>query len=304
MRTNLYAWMLIGLLGCSAQSNPPSNPEPPGKPSTPETGICAPEESAFALQGQWAVRLELEVQGSERPDAWVTLCPENPQVGIAIAWMKLDYADEVTDGSAAHTATICALELPIVTAGLDSCPSDPAEYLEVRMSLGEAFRQYLPSVALTGTTYAGTQTPQSAYRTDAMQFLGGEGGEDDDGDGQQGVTLDFTTGGSEPAIAGSVYASFELSTLLRGQARNPRCIEGAAEVTLDYQVTDSDIVLWGEEPFETEEAVKNIPELQVLSSSTFRSLRADGQELHDFDDDDNGDISCAEILAHASLFQR
>jgi hypothetical protein len=300
----LHFWLLAGVLGCSTASETlPQDLTP--NPTTPETGVCASEENAFELQGQWAVRLELEVQGSERPDAWVTLCPENPQVGIAIAWMKLDYAANATDGSAPHTATVCALELPIVTAAIDNCPSDPTKYLEVRMSLGEAFRQYLPSVALTGTTYAGTETPQSAYRTEAIQFLGGQAGADDDGDGQEGVTLDFTMGGQDSGIAGSVFASFELSTLLRGQARNPRCIEGAAEVTLDYQVTDSDIYVIGNtEEMKTEEAVKNIPGLQVLSTSTFRSLRADGEELHDFDDDDNGDISCTEIIAHASLFQR
>lgn len=293
----------ISLWACSSASNDNEETLPPN-PSTPETGLCASEEASFDIQGQWAVRMELEVQGSERPEAWVTLCPENPQVGTAIAWMKLEYSTALSQGATSHTATICALELPIVTAGLDNCPSSPAEYLEVRMNLADAFRNYLPTVALSGTTHTGSTTPQSAFRTDSIEFVGGVEGADDDGDGHTGVTLDFNTGGTTPAIAGSVYASFELSTQLQGQVRNPRCIEGSTAATLNYTVTNSDIKLWGEEPLSTEEAVTNIPLLQVLESSTFRALRANGQDEHDFDDDADGNISCTEIIAHASVFKR
>lgn len=302
-RTIMMLFMGAVVWGCSTSSHPESEPPPPS-PSVPESGVCASKEDRVALEGQWAVRMELEVEGSERPDAWVTLCPENPQVGTAIAWMKLDYASEPKAGETTHNATICALELPIVTASLASCPQDPSTYLEVSITLGDAFRDYLPAVSLPGITYAAIETPQGAFRTSGIDFRGGQLNADDDSDDHPGVTLDFTTGGAAPAIAGSIYTNFELLAELRGQIRNPHCIEGGAQASFDYEVIETDIMLWGETPFSKEEAVKNIPLLRVLDSSTFRALRANGSGSYDFDDDKDGSVSCGEIAAHASLFSR
>ena len=47
----------------------------------------------------------------------------------------------------------------------------------------------------------------------------------------------------------------------------------------------------------------NIPPLNFLPTSTFKMLRADDQGL-DFDDNDDGIVSCAEIINNEGQFLR
>ncbi|QQR90663.1 MAG: hypothetical protein IPJ88_02670 [Myxococcales bacterium] len=293
--------LLFFLAACSAANSP--SDEPTVNQQGPETGLCSNETGEVDIRGQWAVRADLDVEGTQRQDALISLCPDNPQVAGATAWIKLDFQEAPSGSTVNHIATICALDLSVITAGIGTCPADPADFLEIRIALGGALQTYLPTVQIPGKSSIVAKSPNGSLSTDKFEFFGGTQGSDDDSDGKAGVTLDFTTGGDDPAVAGEVYAEFELSPLFRGRIHNSRCIEGSTQVVLDYYVIDRDIELAGTK-LDTEVARQNIPTLRVLNSSTFRALRANGEEDHDFDDDSDGNISCEEILQHSSLFQR
>ena len=67
-------------------------------------------------------------------------------------------------------------------------------------------------------------------------------------------------------------------------------------------VVDSSVRVVGQ-PLATPVVTDNIPPLDFLPSSGFKMLRADEQGL-DFDDDNDGVVSCAEIINNEGQFVR
>jgi hypothetical protein len=124
---------------------------------------------------------------------------------------------------------------------------------------------------------------------------------DEDGDGNLGVTL-LADSGEGGLVAGEAYVAVRIAPVFEGRIQNSNCVDGTVALNLDFSIVDSNVQVVGLE-LATGAVTQNIPPLDFLTTSGFKLLRADAQGL-DFDDDDNGTVTCAEILNNEGQFQR
>jgi len=87
-----------------------------------------------------------------------------------------------------------------------------------------------------------------------------------------------------------------------GLIQNNNCVDGTVALNLDFSIVDSDVRVVGL-GLATGAVTQNIPPLDFLPTSSFKLLRADQSGL-DFDDDNDGTVTCAEILNNEGQFQR
>lgn len=324
--------------GCGDDDATPTDGGPPPSDSgSSGGGVCAPGSGPVSLAGQWAIRANLQVTLTERPGALISLCP-SPQTTTASIVFKATITGAGT--SPTLRAQICDLTLPVASGGVGACPVDPTDNLEVSISLGPGLQTYLPTVNLdspvtlsngeagasivpapfvfvAGVNLATPATdPLPLWNTmtagcgssDLMAMpmtcvTGFDRIRDDDSDMHPGVTLHAVSGDPAMILQGNAYVALRVSPTMMGTVRNAGCVEGTLDSTLDYSIVDSDITLSGSR-LSTAAMIQNIPAFDVASSSTFKMLRGDGTGTNDFDDDNDGTVTCMEIAAHASAFTR
>ncbi len=300
-------------------------------------GVCAPGTGPVSLEGQWAIRANLQVDLVERPGALISLCP-SPQRTTAAIVFKATLTGAGT--SPMLRAQICDITLPVASGGVGTCPADPMDNLEVSISLGAGLQTYLPTVNLDSPVtlsngeagasvvpapfvfVAGAMLPMPAsdplplWNTSMMGCGTSDvmampstcvtdfaRVQDNDMDMHPGVTLHAMSGDAAMILRGDAYVALRVSPTMTGTVRNAGCIEGTLDSTLDYSIVDSDISLSGAR-LSTASMIQNIPAFDVAPTSTFKMLRGDGMGANDFDDDSNGTVTCTEIAAHASAFTR
>lgn len=298
-------------------------------------GLCTPGSGSVSLVGQWTVQGNLQVQIDERPGSLVNLCP-NPQIQASDIFMKATLTDE--GGQLGMQMQICDFSLPTAAGAAGRCPRDPADNLEIEIEPGPELLALLPTLRIdaldptspnlsVGDTFApapfgvvlgadladdADPLPEfdpsiegctSAEAEPAMCVQNFELVTDDDGDGSPGVTIFARSGDETMVLDGRAFAVFRISPSLTGSVANDGCISGQLDAELAYTVVDSDVNLSGL-PLTTAAVISNLPPFGILPTSTFKMLRADGDGLLDFDDDGDGDVTCAEISAHASTFRR
>lgn len=298
----------------------------------PRIGICTPTSGSVPATGQFALRGSLDVQVAGKPNTLVAICPD-PQIRPASILARLEMTDDGMGGVTADMS-ICGFELPTIFGGALACPNDPADYVEILLAFGPELEAYLPTinlqfdtglspVAAVGDTFTtqevtvqmGTDVldtaPLPAWNTtipgcettgtpdvcvdDFANIV------DEDGDGKLGVTLEVAAS-PEGLVAGWVGATVRLSASFMGQVQNLDCVEGNVDLGLDFTIVDSMANAQGFE-LTTPVVIDNIPPFEFLPSSRVKILRADDTGL-DFDDDDDGIVTCAEIINNEGQFQR
>lgn len=298
------------------------------------SGLCAPEGGDADLSGQWAVQVNFDAQLNQRADALIALCP-NPQP--ATAGLLFKFSNTVAGGAVTSDVTVCGVTLPTVTGSAGECNPDPTMNLEVSLELGMALRTALPTIALpelssslSGTTFDASPLPvvlganlatpatdplptwnamtagcDSATTEDPMTCVDMFSlVEDTEMDGRPGVTLVAMSGDEAMTLRGSAFVVFRAVPQLSGTVRSSRCVEGSAAATLEYSIVGSDVILAAPPRLATASVISNIPPIEILPSSRFKMLRADGEGDHNFDTNGDGDVSCAEILGHENAFRR
>ena len=322
--------------GCGDDDASPSDAGPPPSDSG-GGGLCAPGSGPVSLEGQWAIRANLQVSLTERPGALISLCP-SPQTTTASIVFKATITG--TGTSPTLRAQICDITLPVASGGVGACPADPTDNLEVSISLGAGLQAYLPTVNLdspvtlsngeagasiipapfvfvAGAALATPATDPLPLWNTATMGCGSSDlmampatcvtnydlVRDDDGDTRPGVTLHAVSGDAAMILQGDAFVALRVSPTMMGTVRNAGCIEGTLDSTLDYSIVDSDITLSGSR-LSTAAMIQNIPAFDVAPSSTFKMLRGDGTGTNDFDDNSDGMVTCAEIAAHATAFTR
>lgn len=300
-------------------------------------GICATGSGAVSLEGQWAIRANLQVSLTERPGALISLCP-SPQTTTASIVFKATLTGAGT--SPMLRAQICDITLPVASGGVGACPVDPTDNLEVSISLGAGLQTYLPTVNLDSPVTLSNGEAGASINPAPFVFVAGamlatpatdplplwntatagcgssdlmampatcvsgfDVVRDDDTDTHPGVTLHAVSGDPATILRGDAYVALRVSPTMMGVVRNAGCIEGTLDSTLDYSIVDSDITLSGAR-LSTAAVIQNIPAFDVAPSSTFKMLRGDGTGVNDFDDDNDGTVTCTEIAAHATAFTR
>jgi hypothetical protein len=302
--------------------------------------LCAPSSGPAEIAGQWGVQASLKVRIQGNPSSIVRICPD-PQVQPATLFLKLEVAG--TGTSLTQSVRICDMALPIVTGGVGSCPSDPAQYIETRITPSPGLAQYLPTVLLAnlgvsvsapeagaaynpapfalvlGATLANPAT-EPLPRWDASRSgcgvldTGAQPAQcvvdfqkvtDDDSDTQVGVTVGVEAVDAQGGrpLDGDGYTTLRVAPELSGTINNSSCITGALTAALEFSIVDSDISLSGI-PISTASVIEQLPPLEILAESTFKMLRADGEGDHHFDDDGDGTVSCAEIKNHVAAFSK
>jgi hypothetical protein len=302
------------------------------------TQLCNPGSGAVDLAGQWAVQAKLNVQITGNPESLVLLCPD-PQTRPATLLLKVDVTGSGT--SYQQTVSVCEIGLPTVLGGVGSCPSDPSQALETEIKPASALAAYLPSVTIPSVAVTlGAAEVGQAYdpdpfalvlgatlaspASDALPFWDtaktgcGSGAPDpqpadcvtnlgqvtdEDSDGEIGVTLEAHAVDSDgtTVIDGVASAVLRVAPTLTGTIANESCLTDTLSANLEYSIVDSDVTLTGA-PINTPSVIEQLPPFQIQPDSTFRMLRANGTGDHDFDDDDDGTVTCAEIKNHAVAF--
>lgn len=107
---------------------------------------------------------------------------------------------------------------------------------------------------------------------------------DEDGDGQPGVTLTASTLMCEAPA--ELYAALRVVLDLRGHVESPDLVTGEVRASLDQSVLG-----WSDDCLA---AAAGLP-IEVVPGSTFRALRVGMDE----DLDDNGNVTCDEVVAAA-----
>jgi hypothetical protein len=304
------------------------------------TGLCAPGSGAVELAGRWAVQADLRVEISGNRGSLVRVCPD-PQTQASTMFLQVELSG--SGSSLSQTVSMCDVSLPAVTSGVGSCPQNPADYLETRVSPSPALTRHFPAVS-AGPSSAGISAAQAlaTYRPAPFALIMGTTLADavsdplprwdsnrsncaglatssvpadcvvdwakvidGDQDGKPGVTVNvkaIDSGGSD-VISGDGYAVMRVAPEPDGTVMNADCVMGTLTAKLEFEIVDSDIVLSGAE-ISTAAVNQQLPPLRVLPESKFKMLRADGQGDHDFDDDNDGTITCAEIKNHAQAFAK
>lgn len=325
----LLCLSLAGGVGCGGPSGTPPR-EDQGPP--PRVGICTPEDGPVTLTGQWAAQANLQVELTGLPRALVALCPD-PQVRPSRLTMRAVVTEDV-EGNAEVSLEVCSLELPTINGSAFRCPEDPTATLDIAILTSDAFGALLPTLdvnfatGLPAATTGGTPfqpTPftltMGANLTDTEPLprwdLEREGCAtagstelcvdnyealyDQDGDENLGVTL-LANSGEGGLVQGEAYVAVRIAPSFDGQIQNNNCVDGTVALNLDFSIIDSDVRVVGL-ALATGAVTQNIPPLNFLPSSSFKLLRADESGL-DFDDDDDGTVTCAEILNNEGQFQR
>ena len=298
----------------------------------PRVGICTPTSGTVSSIGQFAMLGELDVQISGLPDALVAICPD-PQVRPARILARVEMTDDGMGGVSA-AMNVCVFELPTVFGGALACPANPADYAEIILAPGAGLDALLPTILITfdtglspsemvgntfttasvtvplgtnvantdplpywDTTIAGCDT--AGIPADCVNNLAGV--TDDDGDGELGVTL-TATASPEGLVDGEAYVAARLDISFTGVVQNANCTTGTVDLNLAFEIIDSDVNAAGL-ALTTPLVIQNIPPFDFLPTSTVKILRADDTGL-DFDDDDDGTVTCAEILNNEGQFQR
>lgn len=304
-----------------------------GTGGTATGGMCDPTSGAVELSGQWAVQANLHVRLTGKSGAQVVLCP-NPQEQRSTVYLKVTMSGSGTNIQ--QNVSVCSLELPTVTGGVLSCTSS----VETQVSPGAALTAYLPTkvvgpipanltaanggaafnpaafVFVLGANLTNPATDPLPYWDSSRTGCGPTGLSgpaqcvvnlaevtDEDADGHTGVTINvkaIDSTGATP-LSGDGYAVLRVAPKLSGTIQNANCVTGALTSSLEFQVIDSSITLSGL-PMNTGAVGDQLPLIEVLTDSTFKMLRADGQGTNHFDDDGSGTVTCAEITNHVAAF--
>lgn len=321
--------LVAGCVGCGGSEAMPPRPDM-GPP--PRVGVCTPQAGPVNLTGQWAAQADLQVELSGLPRALVALCPD-PQVRPSRLTMRAVVTEDV-NGDAQVSLEVCSLELPTITGSAFRCPTDPTATLDIAILTSEAFAALLPTLDVNFTTglpaasSGGTPFQPSPFvltmganladdealpRWDLSLPTCDTAGDtatcvpnyealyDQDGDGNLGVTL-LADSGEGGLVSGEAYVAVRIAPSFDGLVQNSNCVDGTVALNLDFSIVDSDVRVVGL-GLATGAVTQNIPPLDFLPSSSFKLLRADQSGL-DFDDDNDGTVTCAEILNNEGQFQR
>ena len=284
------------------------------------------------LAGQWAAQADLQVELTGLPRALVALCPD-PQVRPSRLTMRAVVSDD-GNGDGVVALEVCRLDLPTITGSAFRCPEDPTATLDIEILTSEAFGALLPTLDVGFNTGLPIESAGgTAFRpTPFVVTMGANLGDtdplprwdlglpgcmtagtteecvpgyeslfDEDGDGHLGVTL-LANSGEGGLVEGEAYVAVRIAPSFDGIIQNPNCVDGQVSLNLDFSIVDSDVRVVGL-GLATGAVTQNIPPLNFLPTSRFKLLRADQQGL-DFDDDDDGTVTCAEILNNEGQFQR
>ena len=321
--------LCAGSFGCGGSEATPPRPDM-GPP--PRVGGCTPEAGPVTLTGQWAAQADLQVELMGLPRALVALCPD-PQIRPSRLTMRAVVTEDM-NGDAEVSLEVCSLELPTITGSAFRCPTDPTATLDIAILTSEAFGALLPTLdvnfatGLPATTTGGTPFQPTPFtltmganlaeneplpRWDLTRPTCATAGDtvtcvdnhealfDEDGDGNLGVTL-LADSGEGGLVSGEAYVAVRIAPSFDGVIQNSNCVDGTVSLNLDFSIVDSDVRVVGL-ALATGAVTQNIPPLDFLPTSSFKLLRADQSGL-DFDDDNDGTVTCAEILNNEGQFQR
>lgn len=302
-----------------------------GAPPPPAgRGVCADSSDPVDLTGQFGLLASLDVRLTGRPAALVSLCPD-PQMAASELLLRIEATQS---GSQVDLAvSLCDIALPVVAGSAGECS---AENLEIAITPGAELAARLPSIPIpmvsatlasatggaalqpgafalvVGTTLPSPTTPLPAWDTTRSGCAPGLGGApmacvagyelltDDDMDGRPAVTVNAAAD-MPGVLEGRAFVVLRVAPQLSGTIRNANCVEGSVQSTLDLSIIGSDVLLSGT-PLDTPTVIQNIPPFEILTSSRFTMLRGDGAGDQDFDDDDDGNVSCAELARHRNAF--
>jgi hypothetical protein len=109
---------------------------------------CDGAPAELALEGTWAVKGRLAVKLQGAPGGAITLCPEDQQ-GEASMLMMITIKQDPADATklSAVTATLCAIELPTVSALVGSCDASSQSLVFATMVAPQKLLDALPEVA-------------------------------------------------------------------------------------------------------------------------------------------------------------
>jgi hypothetical protein len=330
------AALLAAGCGDDGESSPPSGTGGSGgSGGGGSSELCKPGSGDVDLAGTWAIQGNLNVRLQGGTGTLVSLCPD-PQERPASLLLKVEMTGSGT--SYQQKVSLCEITLPTVTGSASDC-NDENTHIETEINPSPTLNAYLPSkdipeVPLTlgaaqvgqaynpapfavvlGAELANAQTDPlpkwdasksgctstTAVPADCVIDFDKVG--DEDGDGDPGVTLgalgkqkDGTT-----AIQGNAFVALRVAPALTGTIANANCVTGSLTSKLEYSIIDSDVKL-GPTEISTSQVIDQLPPFQILPTSTFRMLRANGSGDNDFDSDKNGSVSCAEIIANRAKF--
>jgi hypothetical protein len=129
-------------------------------------------------------------------------------------------------------------------------------------------------------------------------------GEDSDGDGSPGVTVQVSAGEAMGPLRGDAYLAFRTRPTLLGEVLAADRVGGRVEATLEYSLLGSNVTVLGA-MLDTAGVVSALPEFRfVPEESAFTMRRADGASRGLWDADADGMVSCADIIARAANFNR
>ena len=111
---------------------------------------CDGAPAELSLEGTWAVKGRLAVKLQGAPGGAITLCPEDQQ-GEASMLMMITIKQDPSDKTklSAVTATLCAIELPTVSALVGSCDASSQSLVYATMSAPQKLLDALPEVVTT-----------------------------------------------------------------------------------------------------------------------------------------------------------
>ncbi|MFS8070699.1 MAG: hypothetical protein ACMG6S_30405, partial [Byssovorax sp.] len=114
---------------------------------------CDGAPADLALAGTWAVKGRIAVKLAGAPGGAITLCPDDQQ-GDASMLMMITIEQDPTDKTklSAVTATLCAIELPTVSALVGSCDASSKSLVYASMVAPQKLLDALPKVVTTAVS--------------------------------------------------------------------------------------------------------------------------------------------------------
>jgi hypothetical protein len=114
---------------------------------------CTGQPAALSLTGTWAAVGELAVSLEGAPGGAITICPAN-QVGQTTVILLLQVTQEGTNTLSSIQATLCSIELPVVTALVGTCDPTSQALVSTQIIAPQTLIDALPGVvppAVTGS---------------------------------------------------------------------------------------------------------------------------------------------------------
>lgn len=306
------------------------------------TPRCDPSAAPVNMNGVWAVRATLGIELRARTGAFVRLCPD-PQVTTANLLIRMALSTdgervshqvqvcqitlprargaigdcpatpltiELTP-SASFASLLPRFAIPAINAQMPSTrPCSPYRPDGFTVLLGVR-----PGALAMPTTdpLPGWCSPCSAMRAEqcicrdcasvgAMCASRSAESEDTDGDMSPGVSVTLSAGAG--TIQGEAFLAFRTTPQLDGTIIDDNRVTGSLRSTLEYALVGSRVNVFGT-ALDTAGVVAALPDFRFIpAQSGFVMLRADGTQRSAWDADGDGQVSCADIAARTSNFNR